>query len=124
MNGRLDLTEAEAVVDLIDAETAAAARNAAAQLDGGLRRELGAGARSACWTSPPGFTPWWTTRTRTSRTSSPEEIARPCGTALHALDRLLDTCRRGRVLKSGVRTAIIGRPNAGKSFPAQRPGRL
>ena len=40
LNGRLDLTQAEAVVDLIDAETAAAARNAAAQLDGGLRRVL------------------------------------------------------------------------------------
>ena len=38
LNGRLDLTQAEAVADLIDAETAAAARNAAAQLDGGLRR--------------------------------------------------------------------------------------
>ncbi|MFR3923087.1 MAG: hypothetical protein ACLTYN_15165 [Dysosmobacter welbionis] len=36
----MDLTQAEAVVDLIDAETAAAARNAAAQLDGGLRRVL------------------------------------------------------------------------------------
>ena len=31
------------------------------------------------------------------------------------LERLLDTCRRGQVLKSGVRTAIVGRPNAGKS---------
>ena len=40
LNGRLDLTQAEAGIDLIDAETAAAARNAAAQLDGGLRRKL------------------------------------------------------------------------------------
>ena len=40
LNGRLDLTQAEAVIDLIDAETAAAARNAAAQLQGGLRRRL------------------------------------------------------------------------------------
>ncbi|MFR3923088.1 MAG: GTPase [Dysosmobacter welbionis] len=31
------------------------------------------------------------------------------------MERLLDTCRRGQVLKSGVRTAIVGRPNAGKS---------
>ena len=38
LNGQLDLTQAEAVIDLIDAETASAARNAAAQLDGGLRR--------------------------------------------------------------------------------------
>ena len=40
-------------------------------------------------------------------------------TALEAssttLRRLLDTCERGRVLKTGVRTAIVGRPNAGKS---------
>ena len=40
LNGRMDLTQAEAVVDLIDAETAAAARNAAAQLEGGLRLVL------------------------------------------------------------------------------------
>ena len=35
--------------------------------------------------------------------------------AEQALDRLLATCQRGRILKNGVRTAIIGRPNAGKS---------
>ena len=40
LNGRLDLTEAEAVVDLIESETAAAARNAAAQLSGSLRRDF------------------------------------------------------------------------------------
>ena len=40
LTGRLDLTPAEAAIDLIDAETATAARNAAAQLDGGLRRVL------------------------------------------------------------------------------------
>ena len=40
LNGRMDLTQAEAVVDLIDAETAEAARNAAQQLNGALRRRL------------------------------------------------------------------------------------
>ena len=40
LNGRMDLTQAEAVIDLIDAQSAAAAKNAAAQLDGGLRRRL------------------------------------------------------------------------------------
>ena len=40
LNGTMDLTEAEAVIDLIDAETAEAARNAAAQVDGALRRPL------------------------------------------------------------------------------------
>ena len=40
LNGKLDLTEAEAVIDLIDAETAESARNAAAQLSGALRRPI------------------------------------------------------------------------------------
>ena len=45
----------------------------------------------------------------------PEEIAAALRSAAGRLERLLDTCRRGQVLKSGVRTAIVGRPNAGKS---------
>ena len=40
LNGRMDLTEAEAVIDLIEAETADAARNAVGQLSGLLRREI------------------------------------------------------------------------------------
>src|SRR5699024_4181549 len=45
----------------------------------------------------------------------PEEVEAALTTSVQTLERLLATCRRGRVLKSGVRTAIIGRPNAGKS---------
>ena len=41
LNGKLDLTQAEAVVDLIDAETADAAANAAGQLGGALKRAIG-----------------------------------------------------------------------------------
>ena len=57
LNGKMDLTEAEAVIDLIDAQSAAAAKNAAAQLDGGLCRRLSRCRRPSS-TSPPGFTPW------------------------------------------------------------------
>ena len=45
----------------------------------------------------------------------PEEIAAALREASGALKALLATCRRGRVLKKGVRTAIVGLPNAGKS---------
>jgi len=45
----------------------------------------------------------------------PEEIAAALREADGKLTALLDTCRRGRVLKKGVRTAIVGLPNAGKS---------
>ena len=90
LNGRMDLTQAEAVIDLIEAETAPAARNAVEQLGGALRRRIegiysrlltvasqfyavvdySAGCwspfRNPCWTSSAASTPWWTTPTRTS----------------------------------------------------------
>ena len=114
LNGQLDLTEAEAVIDLIDAETAAAARNAAAQLDGGLRRVLeplqetllDVAARFYAVVDYPD---------EDIEDVRPEEIADALSRSVGVLDNLLGACRRGQVLKSGVRTAIIGRPNAGKS---------
>lgn len=45
----------------------------------------------------------------------PEEIAASLSAAESALTRLLGTAQRGKILKRGIRTAIVGRPNAGKS---------
>ena len=114
LNGRLDLTQAEAVIDLIDAETAAAARNAAAQLDGSLRRDfetisdtlLDLSSRFYAVVDYPD---------EDIQDIHPEEIAATLRTVDAALTRLLATCGRGQILKHGVRTAIVGRPNAGKS---------
>ena len=114
LNGRLDLTQAEAVVDLIDAETAAAARNAAAQLDGGLRRVLEP-IQDALLDITSRFYAVVDYPDEDIEDIRPEQVARALDDSAAALDRLLATCRRGKVLKSGVRTAIVGRPNAGKS---------
>ena len=114
LNGRLDLTQAEAVVDLIDAETAAAARNAAAQLDGGLRRTLEP-IQDALLEVSSRFYAVVDYPDEDIEDIRPEQIAQALGTAGDSLTALLATCRRGKVLKSGVRTAIVGRPNAGKS---------
>ena len=114
LNGRLDLTQAEAVVDLIDAETAAAARNAAAQLDGGLRRTLEP-IQDALLDISSRFYAVVDYPDEDIEDVEPEHIARALQTADASLTRLLATCRRGKVLKSGVRTAIVGQPNAGKS---------
>ena len=114
LNGRMDLTEAEAVVDLIDAETSAAARNAAAQLSGSLRRDFQAVTDSlldiatrfyAVVDYPDEDIP----------DIHPEEVDRSLTAAENTLTQLLATCGRGKVLKRGVATAIVGRPNAGKS---------
>ena len=114
LNGRLDLTQAEAVIDLIDAETAAAARNAAAQLDGGLRRALEP-IQEALLDITSRFYAVVDYPDEDIQDAGPEEIAAALRQAGDALTALLSTCKRGRVLKRGVRTAIVGLPNAGKS---------
>ena len=114
LNGRLDLTQAEAVIDLIDAETAAAARNAAAQLDGGLRRALEPVEESLLEVTSR-FYAVVDYPDEDIEDAGPEEIRQAMAAAEKALTRLLDSCKRGRVLKKGVRTAIVGLPNAGKS---------
>lgn len=114
LNGKLDLTQAEAVIDLIDAETPAAARNAAAQLGGALGRTVSAVYESLTALASQFY----------AVVDYPDEdiedlklgeIRAALCQADEALSRLLSTCGRGRLLKSGVRTAIIGRPNVGKS---------
>lgn len=114
LNGRLDLTQAEAVIDLIDAETAAAARNAAAQLDGGLRRALEP-IQEALLDITSRFYAVVDYPDEDIQDAGPEEIAAALRRAEGGLTALLSTCKRGKVLKRGVRTAIVGLPNAGKS---------
>ena len=114
LNGQLDLTQAEAVIDLIDAETAAAARNAAAQLDGGLRRTLEP-IQNELLEITSRFYAVVDYPDEDIEDIQPEQVAAALRTAHISLSRLLATCQRGKVLKSGVRTAIVGRPNAGKS---------
>ena len=114
LNGRMDLTEAEAVIDLIDAETAAAARNAAAQLEGGLRRKLEP-IQDALLEVSSRFYAVVDYPDEDIEDVRPEEIAAALASAASGLGALLATAGRGKVLKNGVRTAIVGRPNAGKS---------
>ena len=114
LNGKMDLTEASAVIDLIDAETAEAARNAAAQVDGALRRPLeqvydallSLTSRFYAVVDYPDEDIEDLTLAGTERTLTESE---------QTLAALLGTFARGRVLKSGAATAIVGAPNAGKS---------
>ena len=106
LNGKMDLTEAEAVIDLIDAETVECARNAAAQLSGALRRPIEAVSRFYAIVDYPD---------EEIEDLSREETAASLTASEEILSDLLGTFARGRVLKSGVATAIVGAPNAGKS---------
>lgn len=114
LSGQMDLTQAEAVIDLIHAETAAAAKNAIAQLDGALRRPLEQ-VQTALLDVASRFYAVVDYPDEDIEDISPEDVRRALERSETVLARLLATCGRGRVLKSGVRTAIVGRPNAGKS---------
>ena len=114
LNGKLDLTQSEAVIDLIDAETPAAARQAAHQLGGSLLRRI-----ESVYDALIDVTAHFH-----AVLDYPDEDIDPfraetLGTALRAQDaaltRLLATARRGQLVRAGVTCAIVGRPNAGKS---------
>ena len=114
LNGKMDLTEAEAVIDLIDAETAEAARNAALQLDGALRRPMEA-VYSDLLDLSSRFYAVVDYPDEDIEDLSREQLLSTLTRAEETLSALLRTFARGRVLKSGVAAAIIGAPNAGKS---------
>ena len=114
LNGRMDLTQAEAVIDLIEAETAAAARNALAQLSGALRREV-EGIYDSLLDMTSRFYAVVDYPDEDIQDLERGEMEETLTAARRRLEALLATVRRGKVLKSGVPTAIVGRPNVGKS---------
>ena len=114
LNGRMDLTAAEAVIDLIDAETAQAARNAALQVGGALARQVN-GVYNALMDIASRFYAVVDYPDEDIEPLQQEEIADTLRRGEEQLRALLATAERGRILKKGVATAIIGRPNAGKS---------
>ncbi len=114
LNGKLDLTEAEAIVDLVDAETAEAARNAALQLDGALRT-LAEDAYGKLLDITSRFYAVVDYPDEDIADASPAETEAALAEIEASLDRLLATYARGKIVKNGVATAIIGAPNAGKS---------
>ncbi len=114
LNGRMELSSAEAVADLIDAESAESARNAAGQLAGALGRRM-----EAIYASLSEISAHYH-----AVLDYPDEDIEPfrvkeyralIARAADEVESLLATFARGKLLREGIPAAIIGRPNAGKS---------
>jgi tRNA modification GTPase len=114
LNGRMDLTQAEAVIDLIESETQAAAQNAAGQLRGAVGLKLGP-VYDSLLDSVAHFHAVIDYPDEDIDDFRMQGYLSALRNAEEALARLLSTFERGRVLREGVPTAIIGRPNTGKS---------
>nr|WP_316618099.1 tRNA uridine-5-carboxymethylaminomethyl(34) synthesis GTPase MnmE [uncultured Ruminococcus sp.] len=114
LNGKLDLTEAEAVIDIISAKSRSAARSAICIKEGALRKKitevkddlLSLTAHLSAWADYP---------EEDIAEVSEEDILVTCEKAELTLKRLLDTYDSGQAVKQGIDTVIAGRPNVGKS---------
>ena len=114
LNGKLGLTQAEAVMDLIDAQTPAAARNAAGQLTGALESRV-AGVYDGLVDLSAHFCAVLDYPDEDLDPFTLEGMSAALEGAAGELRALLSTWRRGRALTQGVPCAIVGKPNAGKS---------
>ena len=114
LNGRLNLAQAEAVADLIGAKTAAAQRAALRQLGGGLSERIETNRdRILQWLAHIELSIDYPEHEEEARNAI--EIIGEAGDVLTDLRKLCETADTGRIIRNGVRTAIIGRPNVGKS---------
>jgi len=111
LNGRLDLAQAEAVLDVICAKTEAALRVAVDQLGGRLSREVRA-IRSALVETLAYLE---ATIDFADNEIPPHDIGPELATTERRLDDLLRSANRGVIYRQGIHTAIVGRPNVGKS---------
>ena len=114
LNGRMDLTRAEAVIDLIEAETAEAAANAAGQVGGRLQKKLEPvynDLKDLC----SHFHAVLDYPDEDIDDFRLQEYAGAMKQDGKTLEAILSTYSQGQILKRGVRAAIVGKPNVGKS---------
>ena len=114
LNGRMELCAAEAVADIIDAETVECAKNAAGQLSGAISRKVD-GIYSALTDISSHYHAVLDYPDEDIEDFQLESYEGSLTSALAELERLLQSHERGKLMTGGIPAAIAGRPNAGKS---------
>jgi tRNA modification GTPase len=114
LNGKLDLTQAEGVMDLISAQTRLSLRAARSQLEGTLGRRT-TEARDSLLETLAHLEAWIDFPEEDIDPQTGEVLRARVRAVLATVESLLSTADQGRVLREGVRTVIFGEPNVGKS---------
>lgn len=114
LNGRIDLTQAEAVAEIISAKNELSLKNSVRQLRGRERREIST-IREELLRKIAQIEATLDDPEHLSFEGFEEKITKQTEAQLRVLQHLIDTADDGRRIREGIRTVIVGRPNAGKS---------
>ena len=114
LNGKLDLIQAEAVADLIDAVTPLQARAAFDQLEGTLTSAIGA-IETALFDVVARLEASLDFPDEGYHFVAPQEAQQSLARVIADIDALLAQAERGRLIREGAQVAIVGAPNVGKS---------
>lgn len=114
LNGRIDLTQAEAVIDIINAKTDLAQKNALSQAEGQLKTRIEA-IRERLVSLAAAMQVSIDYPDEDLEELTPSQITERLSGIYRDITHIADSAPRGKVLRDGIKTAIIGRPNVGKS---------
>lgn len=114
LNGRIDLSQAEAVIDVINSKNEYALNNSVRQLKGSVSKTIKK-VREDILNEIAFIEAALDDPEHISLENYSEELLQKTDNIIEVLDKLLKSSDNGKVLKEGIRTVILGKPNAGKS---------
>lgn len=114
LNGKLDLVEAEAVMDIISARSRGAVKAALSVKDGALSKRIDA-VKTALLSKAAHLSAWADFPEEDIPEVGDSELTAALNEALQELDAIIKGYDNGRILRDGIDTAIVGKPNVGKS---------